>query len=251
MRRLAAALVVLLALAPGARADSLMSDISNRIIAITSSFTGTSILVFGAVVPDGPGKRDVVVVLRGPDQAVRLHRKERFAGIWMNGVTESFDDVPAFFAVATTRPLAVLGADSALGRHQIGATRLRLTPRGADTLPAEQADDFRQALIRLKERAGLYPTAPNQVTFIGTSLFRAAFQIPSNVPIGNYRAEIYLFRDGDLIGAQSSALFVDKIGLERWVYSFATQSPALYGLAAIIIALAIGWLAGALFRPKT
>lgn len=251
MSRLALALLLLVLAGPPARADSLMSDISSRIIAITSSFTGTSILVFGAVVPDGPGKRDVVVVLRGPDQAVKLRRKERVFGIWMNGSAESFDAVPAFYAVAATRPLAMLDASSSLIRHQIGADQLRLPPHGGDTLPAGEIEPYRDALVRLKTGAGLYPPRTTPVTFIGPSLFRAAFEIPSNVPVGNYRVEIYLFKDGELIGAQTSALFVDKIGLERWVYNFAVRQPSLYGLMAIALALLIGWTAGLLFRPKT
>ena len=47
-------------------ADTLATDISSHLVQISSSFTGTSLLVFGAVEAEGPGRRDVVVVLRGP-----------------------------------------------------------------------------------------------------------------------------------------------------------------------------------------
>ncbi len=60
--------------------QSLVSDISSHRIGITSSFTGTELLLFGALGEAG----DVVVVVRGPDQKVTVRRKERVAGIWIN-----------------------------------------------------------------------------------------------------------------------------------------------------------------------
>lgn len=250
MRRLAWLLLLLAAWSGPARADSLMTDLSERLIAITSSFTGSSILVFGAVVPDGPGKRDVVVVLRGPDQNLRVRRKERVAGIWMNTDAHPFANVPAFYAVAATRPLAEIDSASAFTRHQIGLGALKLKerdlPDNAETAGAVLP--FRAAILRLKSRQGLYPQQIQPVTFVGPSLFRATFQFPSNVPVGSYKAEIYLFKDGELIGANSSALFVDKTGMERWIYKAAFNYPVLYGLAAVFIAASIGSLAAIVFR---
>ncbi|MCF4167217.1 TIGR02186 family protein [Zavarzinia compransoris] len=233
-----------------ARADSLSADLSHRLIAITSSFTGSSILVFGAVVPDGPGRRDVVIVLRGPDQSLRVRRKERVFGIWVNAAAHPFIGVPAYYAVAATRPLEDIGAESHFARHQIGLDALRpidyALPEGAPPDPA--ATPFRDAIRRLKERNGLYNPIRVPVTFIGPNLFRAEFQFPSNVPVGSYKAEIYLFNDGELAGANASALFVDKTGLERWVFKAARNYPALYGIAAVAIAVAFGWGAAVVFR---
>lgn len=251
MTRRALLLFCVLALAPvTARADSLMTDLSQRLIAITSSFTGSSILVFGAVVPEGPGKRDVIVVLRGPDQSLRVRKKERVFGIWVNNEALAFEGVPAFYAVASTRPLSEIGATGHLQRHQIGFADLKLRQRGADRIEDElpETPDFRQALLRLKQGQGLYVGGLSPVTFVGPNLFRAEFQFPSNVPVGSYKAEIYLFSNGDLVGANSSALFVDKTGLERWIYKAAMNYPALYGLVAIAIAVGIGWAAAILFR---
>lgn len=233
-----------------ARADTLMTDLSQRLIAITSSFTGSSILVFGAVVTDGPGKRDVVVVLRGPEQGIRVRRKERVFGIWVNTDAHPFTGVPAFYAVAATRPLGQIEAGSHLARHQIGLEALRLRerdrPEGEEITP--DILPFREAILRLRQRDRLYAGQVQPVTFVGPNLFRAEFQFPSNVPVGSYKAEIYLFKDGDLVGANSSALFVDKTGLERWLYKAALNYPALYGLAAVAIAVGFGWGAAAVFR---
>ena len=69
--------------------------------AITTGFAGTNVLLFGAV--DGQG--DVVVVVRGPDRPVTIHRKSRVLGIWANTAQMTFERAPSFYAVASSRPL--------------------------------------------------------------------------------------------------------------------------------------------------
>jgi hypothetical protein len=59
--RIAAVIVALLAVTPAARAQ-LVADLSEHLIAITTGFVGTDVLLFGAIEETG----DVVVVVRGP-----------------------------------------------------------------------------------------------------------------------------------------------------------------------------------------
>ena len=68
------------------------------------------------------------------------------------------------------------------------------------------------------------------------------------MPPGSYKVEAYLFRDGDLVAAQSSPLFVDKSGFERRLFTLSRQQPAIYATVAIILAVAAGWLAAYVFR---
>ena len=62
-----ALLAMLLLLAAPARAEDLVSGISQDIIQITSNYTGTNIVVFGAIeqAQNAQG-RNIVVVVRGP-----------------------------------------------------------------------------------------------------------------------------------------------------------------------------------------
>ena len=61
------------------------------------------------------------------------------------------------------------------------------------------------------------------MSFIGRSLFRASVDLPVNVPIGRYTADVYLFRDGQLLSKNQSTLKVNKAGFERVVYLLALQ----------------------------
>src|SRR5271163_5213469 len=89
-------LVVLSLLCRGsaARAEGLVADLSSHLIAITSGFTGTSVVLFGAT--DGPG--DVIAVVRGPERGMTVWRKGKVAGIWVNAEAVTFAGVPSFYA---------------------------------------------------------------------------------------------------------------------------------------------------------
>jgi Putative transmembrane protein (Alph_Pro_TM) len=84
-----------------ASAEALAADLTSHLIAITTGFTGASVVLFGAI--DGPG--DVAVVVRGPDREMTVRRKSRVAGIWMNSQEITFGNVPSFYFVAASRPL--------------------------------------------------------------------------------------------------------------------------------------------------
>lgn len=237
----------------GGRSEELVTDLSEHLIQIQSNFTGTQILVFGAIEAESPEiralARDIVVVVRGPERAFTVRRKERIAGIWMNYDSQDFDSIPTFYAVVSTRPLEAIASRDMLERHQIGTSYLRLR-RETATGDAASANDFRRATTRLMSRANLYSEITGGVTFLGDTLFRARIDIPSNVPVGNYTVEVYLIRDGNVIHAQASPLFVNKSGFERFVYNLAYRQPLLYGVIAVALALMAGWLAAAAFRNR-
>ena len=148
----------------------------------------------------------------------------------------------------TTSPAHALSGRSlrstALKRYGIGLSNLTPTRIFAHHDP----EPFRQALIRHKQQEGLYGETPAGVEFLSPSLFRVHVPVPATVTRGQYNAEVYLFRDGNVISAQSTPLFIDQTGLERRLFNLAHESPLLYGLFAVLMAGTLGWLSSVLFR---
>jgi len=231
------------AAAPAANSP-LTTDLSSHLISITSSFTGTDLLLFGAV--EEPG--DIVVVVRGPTQSVVVRRKGRVAGIWLNREAINFAGVPGYYAVAATRPFQQIASQALLARLQIGTENLRLLPQSS--LPETETQPYREAIVRAKTRQGLYQDYSGRVVFLGQRLFRARISFPALVPVGIYRTEVYLVRDDQVISAQSTPLYVKKTGLERTVYDFAHKEPLFYGIGAVLLAISAGWIAASLFRKS-
>lgn len=235
--------IALLTPTPGRPAD-LVAALSNHLVAITTGFSGARVLLFGTT----SGTGDVVVVVRGPDAATIVRRKERTFGIWMNQAEMVFVGVPGFYALASSRPIADILGEQTAALHQIGINHLRLV---ADSRAGTaEIAAFRQALTRNKEESGLYAPIVGDVTFLGDRLFRTDLWIPHNAPNGYYTVSVFLVRDGEIANAESTPLLVSKVGLEARVFDFAHRYAMLYGLLAAVAAAAAGWAANALLRKE-
>jgi uncharacterized protein (TIGR02186 family) len=236
--------VMVLAL-PGFGQTPLVADLSEHQIQITTGFVGTDVLLFGTVDPDS----NVVVVVRGPEEATTVWRKGRFAGIWVNDRRVVFERVPSFYAVRSNAPLNEIASETTRARHGMGSRFLRLRPAEEDVGEAE-ARIFRQALIRNKERDGLFATGGDNITFLGGQLFRTRLHFPANVPTGFYDVEVFMLQEGRVIHAQTTPLIVRKAGLGADVFFFAHNYSAVYGIIAVLLAVAAGVIAAFIFRKS-
>lgn len=240
-------------IAPAA-AEQLVVSLSNHRIAITSSFVGDNLVLFGTIEPDA-GKTvtrtdyDLVVTVTGPRQTLRTRRKERVAGIWVNVDSREFVRVPSFLAILTNRPVEAIAPPDQLRRLQVGIDNFLLTQRvGADFADTVPDDPFRASFVRLETLYGLYRQSSTAVTFLTPTVFRAAIPIPSNVPTGSYTIDVKLFAGGAMVSQTGTALEVIKAGFEQFVAEAARDYGLLYGLATAMLALLIGWIGAVVFR---
>ena len=85
-----ATVAALLAAGAPASAERLVATLSQHQVMVNSSFTGTSIVLFGTIEPDTPASRrrttgyDLVVTVTGPKQTLVARKKERMLLIWAN-----------------------------------------------------------------------------------------------------------------------------------------------------------------------
>jgi len=234
------------------RPEVVQSDISMREISIQSNFTGVEIVLFGSIdfsKAPAPDEKpyDVIMVVRGPDRPLVIRRKERIAGLWMNGDSKTFSAVPDFYAVLASRPFRAIASEEMLKPLGIGFANLDY----GKTVEGDNTDDeFRANLIRLQQERRLFQESDDAIGFIGRSLFRGSVDLPVNVPIGRYTTQVFLFRDGKLLSQSQSSLQVHKVGLERVVYMLAYRYPLTYGLLAVLIAMSAGLLAWTAFRRE-
>lgn len=233
---------LLFGFAPAARAQQVVVDLSKDFVAITAGFTGTEVLLFGAT--EGVG--EVVVVVVGPSESATIRLKKKIAGIWVNGREVIFNDIPAFYQVLSTDsldewlPLAVREA------NQIGVEYLDLQPLG--NVDSATAAEFRNALIRNKQAVGHYGRIEGRLAMVGGRLFRSTVFFPADVPVGVYEINTYHVLNGRIMSAQTIPLTISKTGIEADIYRVAHQNSALYGLAAIVVAVLAGLGGNALFR---
>ncbi len=231
-------LVVMLVLgAFSARAQPLVAELGQNTIRISTAFSGESVLVFGAI--DGPG--DIVVIARSAPQLTVVRKKVRVLGVWVNGDSASFASLPAFYALAATRPPAEI-MDAGERRGAVaGIDMLPLLSRGS------QDPAFRHALVRLRQENHLYDDSA-RVELVGERLFHARLAFPGNVSAGEYRVEVLLVREGRIAARQELPLHIRHAGFAAQINEIAREQPALYGIGCIVLAALAGWLGAFLFR---
>ncbi len=238
-------------------AQALVTDLSEKRIGIRYSFDGADLILFGAVghnlTVDGVAVEDddfdVVIVVKGPEDTAVVRMKEKVGPIWVNRESLTFPSVPGYYAVAASRPLKDIAAGEAFHAAGIGFNNLSLFTDGRETAGQDLAS-YKDALNRLRTQQELYRQEQDTVIIIGEGLFRTNVRLPANVPVGEFSVDAYVFKNGQQLARDRITLEVDKEGFERAVYTFAHNSPFLYGLFAVFIALVAGWLAGVLGGKK-
>ncbi|MDO5658345.1 MAG: TIGR02186 family protein [Paracoccus sp. (in: a-proteobacteria)] len=235
---------------PEAPGETVVAGLSSDDIAITTSFDGSEIILYGAIkretpIPSGAPVQ-VIATVEGPSRSVTVRRKERRFGIWVNTQSVVVGAAPSFYAVSSTAPLDQILAPEEDTQFRISvplALRAFARPVEVDN-PAE----FTEAMLRQRIDSGIYRLDEGGVHLVDQTLFRADFRLPANLVEGTYRTRIFLLRDGQVIDDYRAPLEVRKVGLERWLYRMAFDQPFIYGFMSLAIAAFAGWAASAAFR---
>jgi uncharacterized protein (TIGR02186 family) len=235
-------------------------------VKVTSSYSGTEVSIFGAVLDaaDGPQSAtlpgDVVIIVRGPEQPVRVARKVQVAGFWLNSRPVLFHGAPGFYATRSSRALNRIAPDPLLGQLGAGLEHLKMdadpaSARARDPGPFKLAYDlgpdnlvWRRAVVRIRQGQGLYSDEVQPGMFVDRGLFRASLSLPSTAPNGTYSVRVVLLRGGVPVAERWRHLAVEKVGSERWIWTFAHSHPWLNGLAAVVLAAGAGWVSSRIFR---
>ena len=230
--------------------EQVVASMSTNRVAITANFDGSEILIFGAVKRQAPppdaGPLEVIVAISGPSEDLTVRQKSKEFGIWINTDSFEIEQVPSFYAVSSSNPLShILDETEDL---QYGISIRNAVRTVSDSAATRKAFEYTNALIRIREKSGLYFEQEGTVEISEETLFKTAVSLPSSLTEGIYVARIYLTRDKHVVSEYKTLLFVQKEGLERWIFNLAHERPLAYGLLSLFIAIAAGWGASAVFR---
>ncbi|MGB7319252.1 MAG: TIGR02186 family protein [Planktotalea sp.] len=244
------ALALLLALAlPAFAQEEVVLGLSQNKVSITTNFDGSEILIFGAVkresaIPEGE-PLGVIVTIQGPSEPLTVRRKEKRFGIWINTEAVEVDAAPSFYAIAASDKLDELISSTEDLRYKISIPQA-IRSVGAPMSVAD-AQSFSEAVIRIRKANNLFQLLENSVELSEETLFRTSIAMPANLTEGAYKTRIYLTRNSQVVSEYETVIDVQKVGLERWLFTLSRQQPLLYGLLSLAIAIISGWGASAIF----
>jgi uncharacterized protein (TIGR02186 family) len=194
IRRLLAISALILAIALPARAEEVVAGLSQNRVAITASFDGSEILVFGAVKREAPAPLDpsleVIVAVSGPSTPITLRKKSRRLGIWINTQALEIDAAPSFYSVSTSAPLRDILNHTDDIRHGISIGRVIRSVGAPEEI--KNAARFTEALVRIRTENRLYQLNEGSVDLAEDTLFRTSVALPSNLTEGAFTARIFL-----------------------------------------------------------
>ena len=235
--------------AAAAHGEEVVLGMSQDEVAITATFDGSEILVFGAIKREteiSPIPLQVIVAVSGPSKPLLVRRKERKFGIWVNTDRAQVDAAPSFYAIATSAPWDQVVSDEQDALHKISINRAIKFVKPPNLV--EDAQSFRDAVIRIRKENGLYHLRENTVAIDQQTLFRTSIEMPANLTEGDYSTRIFLTREGQVVSDFETSINVRKVGIEQFLFNLSRQSPLVYGLMSLAIAIFAGWSASAVFQ---
>jgi len=211
-------------------------------------FNGTEVTV-NANIPECAG---VIVKLIGKDEEMVLNKKGKKTFIWLNVSQVTVKNAPSIYILTTTNNLADLCSDEVQEKELLGYNSLRGKINFESTLQLSgiEFDEF----IKLKEDKGNYSITNNAVISSdsdGNQILKATLEIPSFISANMYSVVIYCFDEGKLIDKADINLSVEEVGLPLLITNLAKNSPAIYGILAIIIAMIAGSTIALIFTKKS
>ncbi len=255
--------------AAGADSTGIRADEANR--ATSSSRTATVRLdpervemgLFfyeGHVAVEGrlPRDFDAAVIVRGRDEQMTMSLRGRRLGLWMTVGSAEFDHVPAFYQVLTSKPLSAMAAKDPGARADLGFDTVKqafgMRIESSDTSDEVSGKDWKGELVKYMKKRGLYAIHERALEILpedgGMETVRGDILVPARAPDGRYDVALLGFSHGAAVLRAHASFTVRQVGTVAFLRNLAFEHGWLYGIMAVVIALASGLGVGALMPSK-
>lgn len=202
---------------------------------ITTNFAGTEFKAVGAM--NGPG--ELIIKLVGPPHEATLSRETKFGPFWIEGATVRMVGAPSLLFLYATAPIASILTPAE--RQKYGLFLDSVPVRIERQLQEHEADDWRMAFYRLKQKRGYYREDDRAIRVFGNRLFIATMRLPGDLRVGTYTVDILLVKSGKVVGRNIGKFEVRLSGIEHWVWAFAHDYPWLFGSLFTLLAMLLGF----------
>lgn len=225
----------LIAVAPTNAKTRIVTGKSDADLALTATFNGKEILLYGAIETDEEAPPNVIISVRGPDQSTTISKKEHVMGLWVNSKAVKFRNAPSYIGLISNQKIDEIITQTQRLKYKIGFNSyIKLTGLSSNILDGES---FSKALIDLRMEQKKFYLNESGVRVEGSLLFSGTIPLPADLIEGVYEFDIFVVQN-KIITAQSSSVFpVYKTGLGRWIYHISAQNPVIYGCLAIALAI--------------
>jgi hypothetical protein len=229
-------------------------------------------VTIGGTTPEGA---DVVLVVDGPVDSVKMRKKGKVMGLfWMTVEQAEVEDMPAFHIVRSSEPIEHL-----LSREE--QVRLGVDPESSNILDQAQAVDpkdesplsgekqteFVTALRDMYITDGQYTpwrcyheaeaadcdaAAPSGAIIQPDSAgyWETSIGLPSDAPLGEYTVQAHYVTDGQVVVSDAATFNVEKVGAVDALGTMAEDKAPLYAAMSLALAIVMGLTIGFVFPRR-
>lgn len=220
------------------------TEVTPQNIAIDLLYHGTKLIIKG----QSDANDDIIVKIDTDPIDAHMKYKGKAAGVfWMKLGDMSFEHVPAVYILASSQKLESLLPENERVREGIGFESIKANAKmestAADMDPIRWIDEF----IKFKKAEKLYKIEEGTVN-MGQGGYQLEINWPFQAGPGTYNVDVLAIRDGKVVDRAQTNLTVARAGVVATLSNLAFNHAAVYGIIAIVVAMAAGFAVGALFK---
>ncbi len=223
-------------------------------IEMGSFYSGARLRVDGLV----SGAAKAVVVIRGAETKDVFNKKARFGFVWANAGKVTISRTPSLFLCFSPEPVHNMLNSDTIRHRLLDEAVIQALMLIEPEQEARTAAVLRSNYLALKKANGLYCILPGSLNMgqptEGGTPYSAEFLWPKKAPPASYTVTVLECRGGMVTGEASISLEVVKVGFPATLAVLAYDRAPLYGLLAVLMAVAAGFgidfLAAKLFGKK-
>ena len=220
-------------------------------ILMGASYDGVNISVSGEI----PADSDAFIRVIGHQEDSRLKKKGQALGfLWMNLGSVEFHKVPSVFLIyrSTDDNKFFHSEQEAWESPDLGLNAIRKQVDIVSDYKDKEA--LFEEFVKLKQKSGLYGAQEGRIRYQeedkGMRSFSCSLRLPSGLPQGVYKVEIFALKKGGIAGYSAKEIRARQAGMSSLIASLAFSHGTLYGVLAVLVAIIAGLLTGVLFKGE-
>ncbi len=225
------------------KAEEVYFDLSEDNIEIKTDFDGKEIIIFGLL----QDEHDTLLTIKGPTSKMKMQKKERYFGVWINNKQITYSKIPTLFFLSSSSKIDEILPTSIQTNHDLNFDKI-LNNKTFDQnfIFKNDQKDWNENFVRLKKKQLFYKEF--EMKIFKKKLFQTSVFFPPNTIPGVYYVDIYYIKHNSIMNKDQKRIIVKKTGIGSDIYEFARNRAATYGVFVIIFSILSGLIAATLFR---
>ena len=224
-------------------AEEVYFDLSEDNIEIKTDFEGKEIIIFGLLKND----HETLLTIKGPPTRMKIQKKERYFGIWINNKQIIYSKIPALFFLSSSSKVDDILPNSIQINDDLNFDKILNNKTFNQNFIFENDQSiWNENFVRIKKKQLFYKEF--EMKTFKNKLFQTSVFFPPNTIPGTYSVDIYYIKNNTIMNKDQKKIIVKKTGIGSDIYDFARKNAATYGVFVIIFSILCGLIAATLFR---